>query len=267
MMIQLHDDGEKTSLDVFPPILWNDFKLTNRKDILDHYYSFSAGCKTPTLFGGIAMATVGLTAAAFAPAIGAAVAKSLTTAKAAGGAKAVASATAKKSFIAKAKSQISSGAKAAMVNESSKAANTARQKSRKLLDSGSERDRIVENYKRMYARLDSNNFQNRMSSKTLSELQTELVNQKRILKESEKKCSKMPCDTAGCRSMGSLTLRMQYVQALIKAYQSSGTSTPEEYNAKFSKAVDEGKTSLAGFSFGLPFLIILGAALAMFRKK
>lgn len=267
MILQLHDEFENLDLDVWPPVKWDEFKLTNRNDILDHYYAYSAGCKSPTLFGGLALASVGIAAAAFAPAIGAAVAKTLGTAKASGGAAAVAKASAKKSFIAKAKSQISTGAKNALVQKSEQAANTTRQKNRRRFDSGDEKNRIVENYNRMYGQLDANNFQGRMGSKTLAELKTELVNQKRILKDSEKKCSKMPCDTAGCRSMGSLTLRMQYVQALIKAYENSGTSTPAAYNAKYSEAVSKGKTSLAGFGFGLPLFLILGAALTIFRKK
>lgn len=267
MLLQLHDNGQDTELDVWPPVLWNDFKLTNRADILDHYYSFSAGCKTPTLFGGLAMATIGLTTAAFAPAIAAAAGKALTSAKAAGGAAAVGKAAAKKTFIAKAKAEMSTAAKATLVQKSNQASNTARQKSRRFLDQRSEKDRIVDNYNRMYGRLAANNFQGRMSSKTLAELKSELVNQKRILKDSEKKCSKIPCDSAGCRSMGSLTLRMQYVQALIKAFESSGTKTPQEYNDKFSSAVAKGKTSLSGFSFGLPFLLILGAALSLLKRK
>jgi hypothetical protein len=267
MILQLHDNHDQLELNVWPPVLWDDFKLRNRADILDHYYAFSAGCKTPTLFGGLAMATIGLTTAAFAPAIAAGAGKALTSAKASGGAAAVGKAAAKKSFIAKAKAEMSTATKATLVQKSEQAANTTRQKARRLLDQRSEKNRIVDNYNRMYSRLAANNFQGRMSSKTLAELKSELVNQKRILKESEKKCSKIPCDTAGCRSMGSLTLRMQYVQALIKAYESSGTKTPKEYNEKFSSAVAKGKTSLGGFSFGLPLLIILGAAFSILKKK
>ena len=67
--------------------------------------------------------------------------------------------------------------------------------------------------------------------------------------------------------MGALTLRLQYVQALIKNFESSGTSTPQEYNEKFSEAINKGKTSLAGFKFGLPFLLILGAAFSLLKRK
>jgi len=265
MLLQLHDNQEE--IPVYPPIVWNEFKPKTEGEILDHYYAYSAGCKTPTLWGSIIIGTLGVTAAAFAPAIGAAVSKALAGAKAAGGAAAVKTAAAKKTFAAKAKSTISQGVKKAASIQAARATDTARQKTRRSLDRiAGENVRIVENYFRQYDRMEQNGFQNRISAMTLAELQTELIKQKRILDESFAKCKKLPCDTAGCRSMGVLTARVQYVEALIKAMQNAGVKTPAEYNEKFTNAVNDGKTTLAGIAIGLPLLIILGAAFSIFKK-
>jgi hypothetical protein len=267
MLLQLHDNGQDISLDLYPPITWKDFQPQTRAEILDHYYAYSAGCKTPTLFGGLALASVGMAAAAFAPAIGAAAAKALGGIKIKGGAAALAATSAKDKAKQEAKKEISKGAQKSLAQSAGKAANTARQKTRRTFDSGSEKNRIVESYKRWYDRAVSNNFPQRTAQMTLQQLRAEEKKQKAILADSEKKCRKLPCDTAGCRAMGALTLRLQYVQALIKNFESSGTSTPQEYNAKFSEAINKGKTSLAGFKFGLPFLLILGAAFSLLKRK
>ncbi len=265
MLLQLHDNQDE--IPVYPPILWDEFKPTTEGEILDHYYAYSAGCKTPTLWGSIIVGTLGVTAAAFAPAIGAAVSKALAGAKAAGGAAAVKTAAAKKTFAAKAKATISQGAKKAASIQAARATDTARQKTRKSLDRiAGENVRIVDNYFREYDRLIQNQFQKRIGSMTLAQLKIELANQKRILDASYAKCKKLPCDTAGCRSMGVLTARMQYVEALIKVMQNAGVETPAEYNEKFTNAVNDGKTSLAGIAIGLPLLIILGAAFSIFKK-
>jgi len=266
MLLQLHDNQDE--IPVYPPIVWNEFKPTTDAEILDHYYAYSAGCKTPTLWGSIILGTLGATAAAFAPAIGAAVSKALAGAKAAGGAAAVKTAAAKKTLAAKAKTTISKGVKQAASIQAARATDTARQKTRRSLDRiAGENVRIVQNYYREYDQLEQNGFQNRISGMTLAELQTELINQKRIVDDSFKKCKKLPCDTAGCRSMGVLTARMQYVEALIKVMQNAGVKTAAEYNEKFTNAVDQGKTTLAGFAFGLPLLLILGAAFSIFKRK
>lgn len=98
MLLQLHDNGQDISLDLYPPITWKDFQPQTRAEILDHYYAYSAGCKTPTLFGSLAAGSVGLAAAAFAPAIGAAAAKALGAIKIKGGAATLA-ATDRKSVV------------------------------------------------------------------------------------------------------------------------------------------------------------------------
>lgn len=260
MLLQLHDNGEE-SFNVFPPIKWNEFQPKGKQAILDHYYAYSAGCKTPTLWGGLALASVGVASAAFAPAIAAGLGKTL------GGIKAGSLIGSVKDKEGEAQSLVTDATRKSLEKSANTASNTARQKTRRRLDSNSEKQRIAEAYARWYARSESNNFSQRVSQMNLDQLKAELAKQKAIVKDAEKKCSKVPCDTAGCRAMGPLTLRMQYVQALIKAYQSTGTKTPAEFNQKFSDAVAKGKTSMSGFSIGLPFLIILGAAFSLLRKK
>lgn len=266
MLLQLHDDATQ-EIAVWPPVLWTEFRPNTREEILNHYYAYSSGCKTPTLFGGFALGALGLTAAAFAPAIGAAVTKVLVGAKAAGGAAAVTKTTAAKtSFIAKVKKNISKEAKAAAGREAEKASNTAIQKRRRNLDPKSEKDRIVQNYLDRYAEAVNYGFQNQVANMNLQQLEAEVRRQKSIRADAEKKCKKMPCDTAGCRWMGSITARMQYVQALVTAMKEAGVTTPAEYNQKFSLAVEEGKTRLAGLSFGIPLLLILGLTLSKIAK-
>lgn len=279
MRLMLHDDyslgqTQDENLKVWPPILWNDFRPNSNDEILNHYYAYSSGCKTPTIWGLAATSAGAVAAAAFGPALlagaksalGAIKLKGLFT----GATKSISGLNlgTKKLLANEAIQSMSKQVEGQAKMEAQKAANTAKQKARRRLDSGSERNRIVENYRRQYAKLVGNQFQGRVGAMSLPELEAELKNQKRILKASADKCKKTPCDTAGCRSMGVLTARMQYVQALIAAYKETGTKTPLEYEAKFSDKALKGETNMAGFGLGgmVPLLIIGGLLLSRLKK-
>lgn len=270
MLLQLHDSAT-TELNVWPPVLWDEFRPNTREEILNHYYAYSSGCKTPTLFGMIALGAIGITAAAFAPAIGAALTKALAGAKVAGGTAAVtATAATKERFIDKVKTNVSKEVKAVAEREAEKVANKEINKRRRLMDSSAEKNRIVQNYLDRYAEAVNYGFQQQVASMNLKQLQAEVVRQQGIRADSEKKCKKLPCDTAGCRWMGVLTARMQYVQALVSAMKQAGVTTPAEYNQKFSLALEEGKTRVAGpaagLGLGIPLLLILGLTLSKIAK-
>lgn len=266
MRLMLHDNytmgQDLETIDVWPPIRWTEFRPNTDGEILDHYYAHSAGCQKPTLWGGLAIATAGIAAAGFLPAALAGSKAALMAIKSKG----VASIS--KGVGAPAAAMITKEVSDKFNANSKKAANTSKQKLRRQLDSGSEKNRIKETYRREYQKLIQNNFTGRIGQMSLPELQNELKNQKRILKVSADKCKKMPCDTAGCRNMGVLTARMQYVEALIAAYKGSGTTTPAQYDAKFSEKAYKGETNMGGFGIGgmLPLLIIGGLVLSRLKK-
>jgi hypothetical protein len=262
----LHDNytmgQDLETIDVWPPVLWEEFRPNTDGEILDHYYAHSAGCQKPTLWGGLATATAGIAAAAFLPATLAGSKAALLAIKKKG------AASITKGIGKPAAALITKNVSDSLNANSKKAANTSKQKIRRQLDSGSEKDRIKDTYRREYQQLIGNNFTGRIGRMSLPELQNELKNQKRILKVSADKCKKLPCDSAGCRNMGVLTARMQYVEALIAAYKGSGTKTPAEYDAKFSDKAFKGETNMAGFGLGgmVPLLIIGGLLLSRLKK-
>ena len=265
MRLMLHDnygmsqDGQL--LPVWPPVQWNDFRPTSREQILEHYYAYSAGCQKPTLWGGIALAAGAAATAGFGTA-------------ALGGAKAALIGIKSKAISGgsaiigkEAADTISKSVERSAAASAKKASNTTKQKARRQLDGKAEKDRIVDTYLREYARMDGRNFAGKVGAMDLNQLEAELAKQKGIVKASEDKCKKLPCDTAGCRNMGVLNSRVQYIQALIAAFKSSGTTTPAEYNAKFTDKALKGETSMAGFGGAiLPLLIVGGLLLSRFKK-
>lgn len=266
MRLMLHDDyGMSQASDmipVYPPIKWDEFRPNTRKEILNHYYAYSSGCQKPTLFGGLALAAAGVASAGFGTA-------ALAGAKAALiGIKTKAISGTASVIGAQSADLISKTVEDSAKKSADKAGNTARQTARRMTDSDAEKDRIVDTYTREYNQMASKGFQNNVAKLTLSELKTKLVAAQNSVKVAEGKCKKLPCDTAGCRNMGVLNARVQYLQALIKTYEGSGTSTPAEYNAKFTDKALTGKTSMGGFfsGMGLPALIIGGLILSRLKK-
>lgn len=264
MRLMLHDNflSQSDTIPVWPPIKWDDFKPKSQGDILNHYYAYSAGCKTPTLFGGLALAAAGAATAGFGTAAlaGAKAALLGIKAKAISGTSAV--------IGAKSADIISKEVGKSAKKSADKAGNTTRQKARRATDNAAERQRIVDTYNREYARMQNGGFQQSIQQANLSELKTKLSAAKNSLKVSEGKCKKLPCDTAGCRNMGVLAARVQYIQALIKAFEGSGTNSPAQYNEKFGAAVASGKTTMGSMigGFGLPLLIIGGLLLSRMKK-
>lgn len=266
MRLQLHDNfqglSQNESLNVWPPVKWDEFKPNGQTDILNHYYAYSSGCKTPTLFGSLALAAAGVATAGFGAA-------SLVGAKAALlGIKSKAIVGTSKVIGAKSANLISKEVSKSAKMSAQKAGNTAKQQTRRKLDNASERQRIVDTYERQYQVMQNAGFQGRVANMDLEELKRFIVDAKRRVKIAADKCKKVPCDTAGCRNMGVLNARLQYLEALAEAYKRSGTSTPNEYNQKFAKAIETGKTSLAGFSVQalLPFLIVGGLIFSRLKK-
>lgn len=278
MKLQLHDNFQPLSqdetLDVWPPIQWNEFRPNSRAEILDHYYAYSTGCKSPTVWGIAAMSAGAVAAAAFGPALLAGAKSALSAIKLKGVFAGVNKSVAKLGTSTKlllsneAVQTMSKQVEGQAKKDAKKAANTAKQKARRQLDSGAERDRIVETYQRQYNKMQQGGFQSNIGSMSLDQLKQQLAAAKNSVKVSADKCKKTPCDTAGCRNMGVLTARVQYIEALIKAYTSTNTATPQGFDQKFSKQAVDGKTSMGSIisGFGLPLLIIGGLLLSQ-RKK
>lgn len=265
MLLQLHDDfglSQGPTLDVWPPIKWQEFRPNSREEILDHYYAYSTGCKTPTLFGGLALAAGAAAAAAFGPALlaGAKTALLGIKAKAITGGSAI--------IGTKAVDQMSDQVSKTAKEKAQKAGNTAKQKNRRRFDNRAEKDRIVDTYIRQYNKTDTGGFQSNVGSMTLDQLKARVSAAKNSVKVAEGKCKKLPCDTAGCRNMGALNAIVQYCEALIEAYKASGTTTPQEFNEKFSKAAADGKTRIGSALSGitLPALVIAGLILSKIKK-
>jgi hypothetical protein len=233
MLLQLHDDygmSQGPSLDIWPPITWQEFRPNSREEILDHYYAYSLGCQSPTAWGialasASAVATAGFGASLLA---GAGAALKGIAAGTISGSNALIGATATKQITDSVKNSAKASAK--------KAQGSAINKRRRSMDSGAEKKRIVDT---------------RMQNMTLAQLQAELPKLQKAVKDAEKKGKKVPCDTAGVRNMGVLNAALQYCQALIEAYKASGTSTPQEFNAKFSKAAADGKTRIGSALSGI----------------
>lgn len=260
MIVQLHDNGGQ-AIQVWPPVEWDDFKPKDREAILNHYYAYSAGCQTPTLWGTIAIAAMATAAAVFAPAALSGISKSLAAIKS--GAIAKGSALVGKKAATMISAEVTRQANAA----AKKAANTAQVSSRRRTDSSAERDRIVNlGYINVYTKPWMDAEMRAAGNLTKAQLEALLPTLKSAVTDSFRKCKKLPCDTAGCRSMGALVLRQQYVEALIAAYNSTGTSTPAEFNAKMEQAIDDGKTTVkAGIGGYLPLLLIFGALISKFK--
>ena len=262
MLLQLHDDfglSQGPSLDIWPPITWQEFRPNSREDILDHYYAYSLGCQSPTAWGialasASAVATAGFGASLLA---GAGAALKGIAAGTISGSNALIGATATKQITDSVKNSAKASAK--------KAQGSAINKRRRSMDSGAEKKRIVDTYNRFYGRA---NYVARMQNMTLAQLQAELPKLQKAVKDAEKKGKKVPCDTAGVRNMGVLNAAVQYCQALIEAYKASGTSTPQEFNEKFSKAAADGKTRIGSALSGitLPALVIAGLILSKIKK-
>ena len=266
MRLMLHDNfqglSQNESLNVWPPVKWDEFKPNGQTDILNHYYAYSSGCKTPTLFGGLALAAAGVATAGFGAA-------SLAGAKAALLAiKSKALVGTSKVIGAKSADLISKEVSKSAKLSAQKAGNTAKLQARRKLDNASERRRIVDTYQRQYQKMQSGGFQGRVANMDLEQLKGQIADAKRSVKISADKCKKVPCDQAGCRNMGVLNARVQYLEALEAAYKRSGTSTPGQYNEKFAKAIETGKTSLAGFGVQalVPLLIIGGLVFSRLKK-
>lgn len=264
MIIQLHDNGA-AAVQVWPPVQWDDFKPKTPETILNHYYAYSAGCKTPTLWGMIGIAAMSAAAAVFGPSLLAGTTKALAAIKS--------GAIAKGSAIVgdQAAKMISEEVTKQANRAASQAANQAQNKSRRRLDSAAERNMIIQTgYLNVYAKPWMDAAMRNAGNMTKPQLEALLSTLKKSVSDSYAKCRKLPCDTAGCRSMGALVLRQQYVEALIAAYNSTGTSTPAEFNAKFAAAIDEDETSIKGSvksSIGgyLPLLLIFGALISKFK--
>lgn len=276
MRLMLHDDYSAMSsddtLNVWPPIKWDQFRPKSRNEILDHYYAHSTGCKTPTAWGLAAASAGAVASAAFGPALLAGAKSALGAIKLKGlfsGATKSISAlgtAVKKNVGDEAVDQMSKQVENTFKAEAKKEADSARNRIRKQTDGNQEKQRIVDTYNREYLQMQSKGFQNNVANLSLDQLKAQLQAAKNSVKVAEDKCKKTPCDTAGCRNMGVLKVRVQYLQALIKSYTSSGTSTPQEFNQKFSKQAVAGKTSMAGFGGGLLPAIILGALFFSSRK-
>ena len=247
MMLQLHDeylganlskvrrDISKTprqnliftesqpTLQLWPPMSWNDFKPKTYKAIEDHYYNFSPGCKSTYLNWAIqgwvyvvgAVVTV-LSAGTAAPAAAAA-------ATAVAGASAAAGELVKKKIEESLTNAIQNGLQNATANMEGKG--------RPRIDFGSEVDEIRRTYINNYKTWANLSY---LENYTKTQLQSKLQQFQDSLDVAHEKCKKSPCDRPGCRDSGILFLRVQYVELLLSVYDATNTTTPAEYNKKVS---------------------------------
>ncbi len=268
MFLELHDDfgspgdeffSQGQSFDVWPPISWVQFRPSTPGEILNHYYAYSLGCKAPTAWG-IALSAAGGAATLGA---GAGLLAGATTAL-----KGLAAGTIKGSTAligAGATKKMSDAVESNVRSAAKKTSDSKVNKMRRSLDSASERQRILDTYNRFYARA---GYVAKMQNMTLAQLSAELPKLKKAVKEAEAKGKKVPCDTAGVRNMGVLNAAVQYCEALIRFYKETATKTPQEFNAKFTKAAASGKTSIASTITGvsLPVIILAGLILSKIAK-
>lgn len=240
MILQLHDNylgadlskvpsqdrifkGDEPTLQLWPPMSWDDFKPKTYAAIENHYYNFSPGCKNTYLSWAAqgwvyvvgAVATV-LTAGTAAPVAAAA-------ATAVAGASAAAAELVKQKIEEALENAIQDGVAAATASMEGTG--------RKRLDFGAEVDRIRRTYTVNYQTWANLSY---LETYTKSQLESQLQMFQISLDAAHAKCKKSPCDTAGCRDSGILFLRVQYVELLLSVYEATNTSTPAEYNKKVS---------------------------------
>lgn len=240
MILQLHDNylgadlskvpsqdrifkGDEPTLQLWPPMSWDDFKPKTYAAIENHYYNFSPGCKNTYLSWAAqgwvyvvgAVATV-LTAGTAAPVAAAA-------ATAVAGASAAAAELVKQKIEEALENAIQDGVAAATASMEGTG--------RKRLDYGAEVDRIRRTYTVNYQTWANLSY---LETYTKSQLESQLQMFQISLDAAHAKCKKSPCDTAGCRDSGILFLRVQYVELLLSVYEATNTSTPAEYNKKVS---------------------------------
>jgi len=241
MMLQLHDDylgapdlrkvprqnliftESQPTLQLWPPISWDDFKPKTYAAIENHYYNFSPGCRSTYLNWAIqgwvyvvgALVTV-LSAGTAAPAAAAA-------ATAVAGASVAAAELVKKQIEEYLKNAIQNGLQNATANMEGKG--------RPRIDFGSEVDEIRRTYINNYNTWANLSY---LENYTKTQLESKLQQFQESLDGAHAKCKKSPCDRPGCRDSGILFLRVQYVELLLSVYDATNTTTPAEYNKKIS---------------------------------
>lgn len=247
MILQLHDNylGARidTSIETYtpqnaptmqlwPPMSWDSYKPKTYADIENHYYNFSPGCASSWLNWAIeiylyvvAAVVTFFTAGAGAP-ISAAIAGAAETV-----------ATFADDLVGEAiadilKKKIEDSIKTGIQTSIADAKQAALGSGRPRLDYGDEVDRIRDTYINNYPTPAYNLTY--LETYTKSQLENKLDNFKDALQKSIDKCNKSECDRPGCRDAGVLTLRVQYVEMLLAAYEGTNTSTPEQYNRKIS---------------------------------
>lgn len=251
MMLQLHDDylGARidTSIETYtpqnaptmqlwPPMSWDSFKPKTYADIENHYYTFSPGCASSWLNFAIevylyvvaAVVTI-FTAGAGAPISAGIASAAETVGNFVGQITGEAIAQILKDKI---EQSVKTGIQDGLQNGIASAQQAAIGSGRPRLDYGSEVDRIRDSYINNYPTPAYNLTY--LETYTKSQLESKLVNFKDALQVSIDKCNKDDCDRPGCRTAGVLTLRVQFVEMLLAAYEGTNTSTPEQYNRKIS---------------------------------
>lgn len=215
---------------LWPPIPWDKFKPTGSGDILNHYYTYSPGCKH-TLTAQILNFVGPALAIALAP-LTAGLSSFLTTV----GAKIVGTVVTSGFLADLANKAIKTQIEAAQTNLSNDVKEAIRK--RRNMDGSEERARIKSSYTNAYAAPFGDQFMKGLQTADLATLEAAVQMTNATLDTAKDKCNKKPCDTAGCRATGFLTLRVQYATLLRDAMQAAGVTTPAAYNAKMSAAID-----------------------------
>tara|TARA_S200002703_G_scaffold36000_2_gene31105 strand:- start:4948 stop:5877 length:930 start_codon:yes stop_codon:yes gene_type:complete len=260
MRLMLHDNYKFGMSDngqgvQWPPISFDKFKPSGRGKTLDHYYLTTTGCKKTLLgqvlkwvaiIGGTLLApfTAGASAAAGA-AVGAAIGA---TSKLIGPMLNDLIQMGVDNF---ANQSIEDMAKGALDKGIEDAKKDAKDKwfSRANTDSSDEKGRIINAYRDRAAEMKSGFLLNVVKNGTLSQLKAWKVQLQKNIDDAQAKCNKSSCDTAGCRNVGPLKLRMQYCDMLIAAMEGANATTIDQYKintqAAYAQAINKAQQDAA----------------------
>jgi hypothetical protein len=247
MFLQLHDNFSAKGMSQgdeiqWPPISFEKFAPSGRGKTLDHYYLSTTGCKkTPlgqvvkwtAIIGGALLApfTAGASAAA-----GAAVSTAVAGATAAIGP--VLTNLVQTGLNNFANTSIEDMAKGALDDGIEKAKKDAKSSwlSRSNTDSKAEKDRIIRNYNDRKREITTGGMAQKVKTAGLSELKAWKAANQNSINVAQGKCDKNPCDSAGCRWVGSLKLRGAYIDMLIAAMEGANATTVAQYKANTAAA-------------------------------
>jgi len=228
----MSDNGQGVQ---WPPISFNKFKPSGRGKTLDHYYLTTTGCKKTLLgqvvkwvaiIGGTLLApfTAGASAAAGA-AVGAAIGA---TAKLVGPAINELIQMGVDNFANKSIEDMAKGALDKGIEDAKKDASD-KWLSRSNTDSRKEKNLIINNYNARAAEINSGGMAIKVQTAGLAELKAWKAANQNSIDVAQGKCEKKSCDTAGCRWVGPLKLRGQYIDMLIAAMEGANATTVEQY--------------------------------------